>query len=376
MSVTSTHDGLLEKRFLRRARLTRWDDLTSSAIPAALADAVGTVLSGPALDGPAMEVGLRFGAWLAGPHGPRRAARILLDAADRLDASDIHVEPLGDRVTIRLRVDGELAPFCALESAVAQRLVAALKGLAGVLPYRSDIVQEGRISRDGIAADVRASFVPVTAGERVALRLFGRLRTIDDLGLDSLAKNELVAALARRTGLILVAGATGAGKTTTLYAALAHVAESRGGAHLSLEDPVEQRLRTAGIAVDQVELAPERGITGESMLAAALRQDIDVLAVGEIRTAAEARLALHAAHSGRLVLAGIHAGSANEAIRRLLDLGVEEPVLRATLAAIVHQSLETRPCVPCDTCRGRGRVRSLVATVRGAEWKSLTRGAA
>src|SRR5207302_2159646 len=122
----------------------------------------------------------------------------------------------------------------------------------------------------------------------------------EELGLPAAVRAAFERALDAPRGLIVVAGASGAGKTTTLYAALAHLAASRGGAHLSIEDPVEQRLRAAGIAVDQVELEPSRGITGESTLCAALRQDVDVIAVGEIRSAAEARLAIQAAHTGRL----------------------------------------------------------------------------
>ena len=154
-----------------------------------------------------------------------------------------------------------------------------------------------------------------------------RLRTLGDLGLPDPERAALEALLAAPSGLVLVAGATGAGKTTTIYAALAWLAASRSGAHLSLEDPVEQRLRAAGIPVDQVELRPERGLDAAAALAGALRQDVDVLAVGEIRTGAEAGLALQAAHTGRLVLAGVHAASTGEARQRLLDLGVDPSVL-------------------------------------------------
>jgi type II secretory ATPase GspE/PulE/Tfp pilus assembly ATPase PilB-like protein len=140
----------------------------------------------------------------------------------------------------------------------------------------------------------------------------------------------------------------------------------RPGAHLSLEDPVEQRLRLAGVPVDQVELDPSRGLTGPSMLAAALRQDVDVLAVGEVRSAAEAALAIQAAHTGRLVLAGVHAGSCEEARQRLIDLEADPKLLAGTLKAVLHQALVTVPCpcgglAGCVACRGLGRMRKLTA---------------
>jgi len=243
-------------------------------------------------------------------------------------------------------------------------MVAALKGLSGCLPYRSDVVQEGRIARDGVGSDIRTSFLPTALGERAALRLFGALRTLDTLGLPAGVLTTFRSALELRGGLILIAGGTGAGKTTTLYAALGEIASTRRGAHLSLEDPVEQRLRHVGIAVDQVELDPSRGITGESMLSAALRQDVDVISVGEIRSAAEASLALQAAHTGRLVLAGIHAGSCLEAQVRMTDLGVDRPMLKRTLRGVLHQKLVRVACDctgACARCHGTGFSRRVEA---------------
>jgi len=209
---------------------------------------------------------------------------------------------------------------------------------------------------------VRASFLPTATGERVALRLFGRLRALDELGLTADVLAALRGLLDHPSGLVLVAGPSGGGKTTTVYAALAHLAARRGGAHLSIEDPVEQRLRVAGVPVDQVELAPERGLTAEVALVGALRQDVDVIALSEVRTPAEARLAVHAAHTGRLVVAGLHAGSAAEARQRLLDLGVEEAVLATTLRGVLHQRLRAAACAgdcgaDCPRCAGTGRVR-------------------
>ncbi|MFT3711912.1 MAG: ATPase, T2SS/T4P/T4SS family [Archangium sp.] len=305
------------------------------------AELTRAALSPPPATGVLTDDGAAFARYLAGAWSPVRAVRSLIDMASRSGASDVHVESdARDTVTVSLRRFGELVPFTTLPRAAGERLLAALKQVSGCLPYRRDLAQEGRIQRDGVAADVRTAFLPTALGERGALRLFGKLLTLEQLGFDTAVLEGMREALDAKHGLILVAGASGAGKTTTLYAALAHVAKQRGGAHLSLEDPVEQRLRVAGIPVAQVELCPERGLTAESALVAALRQDLDVLAVGEIRTAAEAQLAVRAAHTGRLVLAGLHAGTPDEATQRMLELGVERAVLEKTLLATLHQSLQ------------------------------------
>jgi general secretion pathway protein E len=388
-------DGLTYRpRFAVRPRLLRWDDLTTVEgdtlvardgtrlrLPDPLREQVLRVMNGPPTTGPLPALGRALAGYLEGPHGPRIAARALIAAAGTSGATDVHMESSPAGAVIRFRIEGDLAAFCEVPRDAAAALGAALKGLAGCLPYRSDIGQEGRIQRDGVCTDVRASFVPTAVGERVALRLFGRLFLLDELGLPVPVLHEVRSVLAARTGLVLVAGAAGAGKTTTLYAALAHVASTRRGAHLSLEDPVEQRLRVAGIPVDQIELAPERGLTAEAMLVAILRQDVDVLGVGEIRTPAEARLALEAAHTGRLVLAGLHAGSAEEARRRMRDLGVEEAVLDATLRAVLYQKLVGRPCAcglsaDCARCRGLGTRRVLHAEIAVTAHDATVRGVA
>lgn len=309
-----------------------------------------------------------FERYTAGPWSPVRAAEALLKMAASAGASDVHLEAEADRFQLRFRLAGDLDDFATLDPATGRRLIAALKHVSGCLPYRSDVVQEGRVPRDGVAADVRTSFLPTALGERGALRLFGRLMTLDELGLDADADRLLRDALALPSGLLLVAGPSGGGKTTTVYAALAHLTASRTGAHLSIEDPVEQRLRLAGIPVDQVELCPERGLTAEAALVGALRQDVDVVALAEIRTAGEARLALQAAHTGRLVIAGIHAGSAAEARQRMLDLDADASVLDATLRGVLHQRLDSGPCpcgAGCGACAGTGRTRRPVARFEG-----------
>ncbi|MBL8935203.1 MAG: Flp pilus assembly complex ATPase component TadA [Archangium sp.] len=375
-----TLNDTFERRSLFQTRVHAWDDVLaveghrvdlrsgSVTVEPSLAAQAHQVLAGVRVTGVPTTDAAEFSRYLSGPWAPLRAASALLDIATKANASDVHLEPGLEHVDVRLRRMGELTTFTTLTQPLARRLTAALKSLAGCLPYRFDLVQEGRIPRPGVTADVRASFVPTALGERIALRLFGRLLSLDALELPADVRTRFEHALTQSaSGLIIVAGPSGGGKTTTLYAALAHLAKHRHGAHLSLEDPVEQRLRVAGVPVDQVELSPERGLTGEAALVAALRQDVDVLAVGEVRTGGEATLALRAAHTGRLVLAGLHAGSANEARQRLLDLGLEQPLLDQTLVAVLHQRLETRACEDasptCPRCSGLGRTRVAAGTL-------------
>lgn len=342
------HDGIWVRRYGRK-RLMRFDDIAridgrvvysafgfKTRVKSDVAVRLREILAGPQQDGDALA------SYCVSPHASRVAASTLLRIAEQREATDVHIEPQGDDALVRLREAGELETLCELPERAARRLTAVLKGWAGCLPYRRDRVQEGRIPRDGVAADIRASFIPTALGERVALRLFGKLRSLDELGLDDATRSELETLLSRPRGLLVVAGGSGAGKTTTLYAALLHLSRTRAGkAHLSLEDPVEQRLRVAGVGVDQVELDPERGRSAEEMLVAALRQDVDVLSVGEIRTAREAALAVEAAHTGRLVLAGLHAGTLDEASVRLTELGVDTDKLTHTLVGTMYQELET-----------------------------------
>lgn len=357
--------------------IASWDGATATlqtgdrrAVVPADRPGVSQALTPPTATGQAQTDVAQLAEWMAGPWSPRRAAAALLQLATCAQATDLHLESGPAGHAVRLRLAGQLVDCGALPTADGRRLVAALKHAAGCLPYRTDLVQEGRIQRDGVAADVRASFLPTATGERVALRLFGRLRDLDALGLDPDTQSGFQELLDLPSGLVLVAGPSGGGKTTTVYAALTRLAARRPGAHLSIEDPVEQRLRVAGVPVDQVELRPDRGVTAEAALRGALRQDIDVVALSEIRTPGEAALALRAAHTGRLVVAGLHAGNAPEARQRMLDLGADPKVLATTLRGVLHQRLEPAQCGPhpqpqavCPECGGTGTRRQPTGTL-------------
>jgi type II secretory ATPase GspE/PulE/Tfp pilus assembly ATPase PilB-like protein len=341
---------------------------TLRRLPAPLRPFLDIALSPPASTGNLSADAESWRAYTEGPWSPRRAGETLLTLASESGASDVHIEADGGQHRVRLRLCGDLRDLIVLPAETGRRLIAALKHLSGCLPYRSDVVQEGRIPRAGVAADVRTSFLPTALGERVALRLFGRLYALEELGLSDDLAVRMAALLRHSSGLIIIAGPSGGGKTTTVYAALSHLTTHRSGAHLSIEDPVEQRLRLAGIPVDQVELCPARGLTAEAALVGALRQDVDVVALGEVRTAAEAALALEAAHTGRLVIIGLHAGSTAEASQRMRDLGADPAVLSQTLRGVLHQHLAAAPCPDgdapdCPRCGGSGQIRTPIATL-------------
>jgi len=377
----SEREGLLLRARFGRREFVPFDEMRSldgegltlisgvrRTIPDALRAAAERALEPPPATGAPATDAIAWRGYLDGAWSPVRAASALLAMATAAGASDVHVESEEHAFGVRFRVAGGLTEFASMPPATGRRLTAALKHLAGCLPYRSDVVQEGRIPRAGVAADVRASFLPTALGGRVALRLFGSLLGLSDLGLEPATAAALERLLDQPSGLVLVAGPSGGGKTTTVYAALAYLAARRSGAHLSIEDPVEQRLRLAGIPVDQVELSPERGLDAEAALVGALRQDVDVVALSEVRTAGEATLALQAAHTGRLVIAGVHAGSAREARQRMFDLDAEPAVLDASLRGVLHQRLEAVACPAhegddCAACKGSGRSRRPVAEI-------------
>ena len=191
-------EGLRFRGRLFQAQFLPFDDVVRSEgqtlslasgawvrVPREVATAVREVVAGPRAAQGLLHAAQSFLAYVTGPlWAPERAARALLDVAGQLEATDVHLEAEADQIGIRLRLAGEVVPFTALPLAIGTRLVAALKRLAGCLPYRRDVVQEGRIPRAGVASDVRASFVPTSLGERVALRLFGKLLRLEQLRSD------------------------------------------------------------------------------------------------------------------------------------------------------------------------------------------------
>lgn len=308
---------------------------------------------------------------------PALVERLLVETATA-GASDLHFLPTPAGLEITWRLDGVLHALGRVERAVSANVVARLKVLAELLTYRSDVPQEGRVRNGPAGLDLRVCTFPTLHGERLVVRLFVNSQVaerLDQLGLPDEVTAEVKRTLGATSGAVIFTGPAGSGKTTTLYACLREIAtQTAGGRSLAtLEDPVEVPL--AGVAQSQVDEAA--GFDLATGLRYLMRQDPEVIGIGEIRDRATAEVALQAALTGHLVLSTFHAGSAAGAISRLTDMGLEPYALRSGILAIVSQRLLRRLCecaepiddpaarlglpvaavrVPhgCEQCRGTG----------------------
>jgi type II secretory ATPase GspE/PulE/Tfp pilus assembly ATPase PilB-like protein len=259
--------------------------------------------------------------------------------------SDVHLRPDGNGLDMHWRKDGVLVPVGNFPAGVAANVIARLKVLAGLLTYRSDIPQEGRLRTDAARLDIRLSTFPTLFGEKAVLRLFAakeELQWLEDLGFSGHIGERLRALLTETAGAILIAGPAGSGKTTTAYACLREIVRHTAGGRnvVSLEDPIEVPL--AGVAQAQVNASV--GFTLASGLRFLMRQDPEVILVGEIRDRETAEVALQGSLTGQLVITTFHAGSAAGAICRLADMGIEPYVLRSGVLAVICQRLARRLC--------------------------------
>lgn len=264
-----------------------------------------------------------------------------------LGASDIHLESEEGLIAVRYRIDGVLRKALVLPKAAGLPLVSRVKIMA-----RMDIAdrlrpQGGRavVTVDGVRIDLRVSTLPAANGEKVVIRILdsrGSVRSLDSLGMDTSDAAQLHRLLEIREGLLLVTGPTGSGKTTTLYAALQRLLD-RGLNIITVEDPVEYRI--AGIV--QVQVNEKAGLTFAAALRSILRQDPDVILVGEIRDRETAAIAIQAALTGHLVFATLHTIDAASSVARMHDLGVEPVKVAAALKGVIAQRLLRRTCAEC-----------------------------
>jgi general secretion pathway protein E len=265
-------------------------------------------------------------------------------------ASDIHVEPFDRAVSVRFRIDGMLHDVLSPPQHLHPALLSRLKVMSGLDIAERRLPQDGRIHLRvaGRDVDVRVSIVPTIFGERAVLRLLdhsARQLTLDRLGLQPDTRARFERFLGRNHGLVLVTGPTGSGKTTTLYAALAHItSQDHSDKNLiTIEDPVEYQL--AGIG--QVQVNPKIDLTFAQGLRSILRQDPDVIMVGEIRDRETAEIAIHAALTGHLVLSTLHTTDSVGALTRLADMGIEPFLVSSAVVAVVGQRLVRRLCSAC-----------------------------
>ncbi|MFN3514106.1 MAG: type II secretion system ATPase GspE [Phenylobacterium sp.] len=271
----------------------------------------------------------------------------LIAEAARQGASDIHIEPFETALTVRLRIDGVMGEVLSLSPRLAPLIVSRVKVMARLDIAEKRVPQDGRIALalGGRSLDVRVSTLPSRAGERVVMRILDQSQAglaLEELGMTPAVLSMFRAALREPNGIVLVTGPTGSGKTTSLYAGLSLLNDASCNI-LTVEDPVEYAVTGIG----QTQVNPKVGMTFAAGLRAILRQDPDVVMVGEIRDVETAQIAVQASLTGHLVLSTVHTNDAAGAITRLRDMGVEPFLLASTLRLIMAQRLVRRLCPHC-----------------------------
>ena len=275
------------------------------------------------------------------------AVNVILRHAITQRASDIHIEPLDDEVRVRYRVDGVLQTSLVLPRKVHNAIVARIKVLSNLKIDEQRIPQDGRfdIKVDGKEIDFRVSTLPLTQGEKVEMRVLDKAKgsiSLEELGLRGRGLEILKKDIKKPYGMILITGPTGAGKSTTLYSIL-EIMNKVGVNIVTLEDPVEYFIP----GVNQSQIKPEIGLTFGSGLRSILRQDPDIIMVGEIRDKETAKMAVHSALTGHIMLSTLHTNDSVGAIPRLIDMGIEPFLLTASLNLVIAQRLIRRICPHC-----------------------------
>ncbi|MHC4346838.1 MAG: GspE/PulE family protein [Planctomycetota bacterium] len=282
----------------------------------------------------------------------------LLAKAVASGASDVHFEPAGSELLVKFRLDGVLEVVEKLPKAISDNVIARLKVLGGLLTYRNDIPQEGRIDIAGgqdRITDQRLAVFPTIHGQRAVVRLFYRhqeLTELERLGFSKHIHTSLQRIAAQNQGVLLLTGPAGSGKSTTLAALLRHILERFGGKSIvTLEDPVEIRIEGA----TQVEIKPHGEMTFPTALRSLLRQDPQVLMIGEIRDAETANIVIEAGLTGHLLMSTMHSGSPAGALLRLLEMGIEPYQVTSSVSAVLNQRLVRKLCGKCKKKTQGGR---------------------
>ncbi len=271
----------------------------------------------------------------------------VVEHAVTLGASDIHFEPLDKEVLVRYRIDGVMQEILSLPKVIAPILVARVKVLANLLIDEHKVPQDGRFKFDMEDAnvDIRVNVMPVFHGEKVEMRILkSSLRpfTLDELGFSQKAVNVVLEEIKKTHGMILVTGPTGHGKTTTLYAIL-HILNTPKVNITTIEDPVEYEVPR----INQTQVNTKAGVTFANGLRSLLRQNPDIIMIGEIRDNETVDIAVHAALTGHLVLSSLHTNDAPSALPRLLDMGAPAFLLSSTVNMIIAQRLVRKICTSC-----------------------------
>ena len=276
-----------------------------------------------------------------------RLVNLIFLRAIRQRASDIHVEPQEQQVRVRYRIDGILYNGMALPRRIHEAVVSRLKIMADIDIAERRLPQDGRIQlkNDGREIDIRVSTIPTVYGEKIVLRILDKsagLLGLDKLGLLADDRRRFESLMQKPYGIVLLTGPTGSGKTTTLYAILSKLNSSESNI-VSIEDPVEYQID----GVNQVQVNPKAGLTFARGLRSFLRQDPDIIMVGEIRDEETARIAIHAALTGHLVFSTLHTNDAAGALARLIDMGIEPFLVASSVIGVITQRLARALCDRC-----------------------------
>jgi general secretion pathway protein E len=298
-------------------------------------------------------------------HAEQSAPQVLerlVQEAEGADASDIHLHICGNTASVSFRLDGVMTPTATLPAELAERVFGRIKFLARLKTYQESLPQDGRIDKAEVNArsDIRVATYPTVTGEKIVLRLFNAatIRSLGELDFPATPRAELERFLSQTSGLLLLTGPAGSGKTTTIYACLRALAE-RGGRHIiTIEDPAEQIVP----GVMQTEVNEVRGLNFAQAARHLLRQDPEVLVIGEIRDEETANIAVRAALTGHLVVSTLHAGSCKGVFERLLVLCPDHSAVAASIELVLNQRLLRRLC---GKCSGRGCPSCLTTGYRG-----------
>ena len=281
-----------------------------------------------------------------------KLATTIIENSYRADATDIHIEPFKTYTRIRIRVNGDLVELMNISSAVHSALTTRLKLISGMNIAEKRVPQDGRFTQvvDGTTLDVRVSSLPMVSGEKIVIRILSTgqiaLRKITDLGMSDYNYQLFEKMLRVPHGVILVTGPTGSGKTTTLYAALGEIAKPNVNV-VTVEDPVEKNID----GINQCQVNTKAGMTFAAALRSILRQDPDIVMIGEMRDAETAEIGIRAAITGHLVLSTLHTNDAASTVVRLVDMGIASYMVATSLIGVIAQRLVKVLCPNCKKTR-------------------------